>query len=45
MRKAHQSLKDLFVEDGQATRRDIQLKRELTLRKHSRHLRDLTLRD
>jgi len=35
----------VVVEDGQATRRDIQLKRELTLGKHGRHLRDLTLRD
>ena len=28
----------VIVEDGQATRRDIRLKRELALSKHSRHL-------
>ena len=28
----------VIVEDGQATRKDIQLKRELALSKHSRHL-------
>ena len=35
----------VVVEDGQATRKDIQLKREPTLSKHNRHQRELTLRD
>jgi hypothetical protein len=35
----------VVVEDGQATRKDIQLKREPTISKHNRHQRELTLRD
>ena len=35
----------MVVEDGKATRKDIQLKREPTLSKHNRHQRELTLRD
>jgi hypothetical protein len=35
----------VVVEEGQATRKDIQLKREPTLSKHNRHQRELTLRD
>jgi hypothetical protein len=42
---ASEQIPMVVVEDGQATRKDIQLKREPTLSKHNRHQRELTLRD
>ena len=42
---ASEQIPMVVVEDGQATRKDIQLKREPTLSKHNRRQRELTLRD
>jgi hypothetical protein len=40
---ASEQIPVVIVEDGQATRKDIQLKREPTLSNHYRHQRELTL--
>jgi hypothetical protein len=42
---ASEQIPMVVVEDGQGTRKDIQLKREPTQSKHNRHQRELTLRD
>ena len=42
---ASEQIPMVVVEDGQATRKDIQLKREPTVSKQNGHQRELTLRD